>query len=113
MIIWLASYPRSGNTMLRIMLHQVFGCKTYAKSYLPAKNAILQNAAFCDVTGTTPLPGPWEECFEAISCDSQTYLVKTHDLSKDERKAVYVVRNGFAAICSHGSYLLDFRTQDF
>jgi hypothetical protein len=28
MLIWLASYPRSGNTFLRIILNDVFGIKT-------------------------------------------------------------------------------------
>lgn len=31
MIIWLASYPRSGNILLRIILKSVFGKETYSK----------------------------------------------------------------------------------
>lgn len=30
MIVWLASYPRSGNTYLRMLLHQLHGLKTYS-----------------------------------------------------------------------------------
>ena len=30
MIVWLASYPRSGNTFLRMVLHFVYGQKTYS-----------------------------------------------------------------------------------
>jgi len=26
-IVWLASYPRSGNTLLRIVLHRLYGAK--------------------------------------------------------------------------------------
>lgn len=30
MIVWLASYPRSGNTFLRIVLHRLYGVPTYS-----------------------------------------------------------------------------------
>ncbi len=30
MIVWLASYPRSGNTFFRIILNSIFGIKTYS-----------------------------------------------------------------------------------
>ena len=30
MIVWLASYPRSGNTFLRVVLHNVYGVSTYS-----------------------------------------------------------------------------------
>ena len=30
MIVWLASYPRSGNTFLRLVLHRLFGVPTYS-----------------------------------------------------------------------------------
>ena len=29
-IVWLASYPRSGNTFLRIVLHRLYGVPTYS-----------------------------------------------------------------------------------
>lgn len=29
MIVWLASYPRSGNTFRRIVLHRLYGVPTY------------------------------------------------------------------------------------
>jgi hypothetical protein len=30
MIVWLASFPRSGNTMLRILLHRFYGRLSYS-----------------------------------------------------------------------------------
>ena len=30
MVVWLASYPRSGNTFLRIVLHRLYGVPTYS-----------------------------------------------------------------------------------
>jgi hypothetical protein len=29
MIVWLASYPRSGNTFFRMLLHKIFGLRTH------------------------------------------------------------------------------------
>jgi hypothetical protein len=29
-IVWLASYPRSGNTFLRVVLHNLYGVPTYS-----------------------------------------------------------------------------------
>ncbi len=30
MIVWLASYPRSGNTFFRVILNSIFDIKTYS-----------------------------------------------------------------------------------
>jgi hypothetical protein len=30
MIVWLASYPRSGNTFVRTLLHSAFGLESYS-----------------------------------------------------------------------------------
>ena len=104
MILWLASYPRSGNTMLRTMLHHVFGCKTYSKYWrdqVPGK------------TGAMPLPARWPEPYEQFSKARETYLVKTHDGPEDGAKAIYVVRNGLAAIRSYKHYLRDFGNREY
>ncbi len=36
MIVWLSSYPRSGNTLTRIMLHHVFGIAG-TSAYMPER----------------------------------------------------------------------------
>ena len=30
MIVWIASFPRSGNTFMRIAIHNILGCDTYS-----------------------------------------------------------------------------------
>ncbi len=112
MIIWIASYPRSGNTMLRMMLHQVFGGKTYTKYHSPS-DPVSPDGTVRAATGKAPLPGPWEECYGPMSRDAALHFVKTHDGPEDEAKAIYLVRNGFAATRSYKSYLMDFGGQDF
>ena len=72
MIIWLASYPRSGNTMFRMMLNKVFGSKTYTK-YFFATQPHNRNEDIRKPTGQTPLPGPWAECYEPFTRDGQVY----------------------------------------
>ena len=93
--------------MFRMMLAQVFGCRTYTK-YFNAAKPHDRNPDIRKPTGQTPLPGPWEESYGPMSQDQETYLVKTHDGPEDEGKAIYIVRNGFAAIRSYKSYLADY-----
>jgi hypothetical protein len=110
MIIWIASYPRSGNTMFRMMLRSVFDCKTYKKTYKPAPNG---KDDIREATGQTPLPAPWTECRQLFIRDSETHLVKTHDAPEDSLQAIYIVRNGFASIRSYKSYLRDFHGLEY
>lgn len=54
MIVWLASYPRSGNTFLRVLFRHVFGIETYS-----VYNDLLDIGSDGDisaVTGHRPLP---------------------------------------------------------
>lgn len=109
MIIWLASYPRSGNTLLRIMLKEVFGCKTYTKYYeAPASD---WKQTIDEATSTAPLDGPWPKAYLKMKQSDEICLVKTHEAPEDDEKAVYVARNGFAATISYQHYLRDLRSK--
>lgn len=109
MIVWLASYPRSGNTLFRLMFQTVFRRQTYTK-YSPTDIArAVNNPADCG-----PLHGSWSECYGPMSRDPDaTYFVKTHEAPEDDGKAIYIVRNGLAAIRSYQHYLLDFNGRDY
>ncbi len=98
--------------MLRMMLHRVFGCKTYTKYHSPSE-LMSPDGTVRQATGKAPLPGPWEECYGPMVRDAEPYFVKTHDAPEDDAKAIYLVRNGFAATRSYKSYLLDFGGQEF
>ena len=89
--IWLASYPRSGNTLLRTILSQCFGLRT--TSLYPrdlGRNAELERVV-----------GHYERRdFPAGPDPGQPLLVKTHGPPRDDAPAVYVVRDGRAAAVS-------------
>ena len=85
-MIWLSSYPRSGNTLLRIILYQCFGLRS--ASIYP--DDLGNNKSLEDYVGHIE-----------HSCDGKIYfpvdslaLVKTHALSQDDNPAIYIVRNG-------------------
>jgi len=91
--IWLASYPRSGNTMLRTMLFHCFGLRS--ASIYPQ-----------DLGGNADLErqvGHIEAAADGTIDfgDQPIQLVKTHGPPKDGRPAIYVIRNGHDAILSY------------
>ena len=93
--IWVASYPRSGNTYLRSILHTCFGLPStsvYRRDL--GDNTALEryaghfdaDAGHPDLTGDKPL------------------LVKTHGQPPDDAPAIYIVRDGRAASVSLWEY---------
>lgn len=90
---WLASYPRSGNTMLRTILSNCFGLKS--ASVYPR-----------DLGGQADLErkvGHIERSADgAINFgDQPIHLLKTHGRPDDAKPAIYVIRNGREAILSY------------
>jgi hypothetical protein len=109
MIIWLASYPRSGNTLLRTILNRVYGAKSYSK--YNDKTDIGQSPDTAAAVGHIDYQGPWNEAYEAFSKSTQTYFVKTHDAPEDDSAAIYIVRNGIKALVSNYHYWKDFNNK--
>jgi hypothetical protein len=107
MIIWLASYPRSGNTLLRQILWQVFDHPTYSDSNDPKDLGIHEAGA--KLVGHRNYTPPWSDFYVAAKEDSTLTLVKTHHPPKDDERAIYIVRDGRAAIVSYFHLLRDLR----
>jgi hypothetical protein len=107
MIVWLASYPRSGNTLLRTMIHRVFGLPTH--SIYDDRGDIGADEATTKAVGHAFLGGSWDERYPQLRDAAEVAFVKTHDGPTDDEKAVYVVRDPRAAIASYFHYLKDFR----
>lgn len=107
MIIWLASYPRSGNTLLRQIFRQVFDQETYSDSNDPKDLGI--HEAGSSVVGHRNYMLPWNEFYAAAQTDPALTLVKTHHPPKDSGKTIYIVRDGRAALVSYFHLLRDFR----
>ena len=94
MITWLASYPRSGNTLLCTMLHDVFGVQT--------ESAYNDTDVGADVAARI---GYAKYTENQARDDTQRHFVKTHALPKDNFPAIYVVRDARCALMSYIHYL--------
>src|SRR5262245_9850273 len=95
MIVWLASYPRSGNTFLRIVLHRVYGPPTY--SIYDGDDPVAQRVG-PELVGYRPKPLRRSE----LVASDELFFVKTHKRRKaDDSPAIYLVRDGRDAVVSH------------
>jgi len=105
MIIWLASYPRSGNTLFRILLHRLFGFQTYSvySAASAAERMPDDNDRMMRLVGQSEL----ETDVGLLHSSSGVHFVKTHDLPGDDGSpAVVLVRDGRAAVVSYAYFLL-------
>ena len=93
--IWLASFPRSGNTLLRILLKEKFGTSTCS---------IYEGEKFDHVPGLNELIGHVKELDQKTE---HRLLIKTHESHGDDGPALYIVRDGRAALISYFHYLND------
>lgn len=82
--MWLASYPRSGNTFLRVLLNAGFGTAVASK-YDEDFDAFPE--AFGHLLGR--------------SSPDRFHILKTHDVEADSTPAIYLVRDGRAATVSY------------
>jgi GT2 family glycosyltransferase/tetratricopeptide (TPR) repeat protein len=107
MIIWLASYPRSGNTFLRVVLNSVFHVRTY--SIYDDRSDIGADDTLSEVVGHEFLPHDFD--LEQARRSEKPYFIKTHDgpaQSLDD-KVIYLLRDGRASTLSFRRYLLDYQ----
>ena len=91
-MVWLASYPRSGNTYLRTILWHCFGLRS-ASIYC---NDLGRNRELEAYVGHIERDADGKLSFPIGSIP----LVKTHHPPHDENPAIYVVRDGRAASVS-------------
>lgn len=95
--LWLASYPRSGNTYLRTVLNHCFGLKS--ASIYPG-----------DLGGNAALEayvGHYEHESPGVMAapPGQKLIIKTHNPPADHGRAIYIVRDGRAATASLWQFL--------
>lgn len=112
MIVWIASYPRSGNTLLRIMLNNVFGVKTY--SIHNDELDIGANQKTSDVVGHLCLDKELD--LDQLRSSEEYVYIKTHllpDKKIHERdKVIYLIRDGRESIVSYHHYIKNFAKRD-
>lgn len=104
MIVWLASYPRSGNTMYRLLLHQVCGWDTYSIYNDPR----LAKSGVGELIGQKRLNS---RKLGDYARSSMMYFIKIH--GQDEQytdgtsPVIYIVRDPRDTIVSHAHYRKD------
>ncbi|MBE9007104.1 sulfotransferase domain-containing protein [Fortiea sp. LEGE XX443] len=108
MIVWLASYPRSGNTFLRTIIYQNFGFKTYSIFNHEKEHS----GQVGEITGHVEYENSWEEFYEKASSSNKIFFVKTHLAPSDNQPCIYVVRDGRMATLSYFYYVKNFRQSD-
>ena len=108
-VTWLASYPRSGNTLLRTILKRCFG---------QASQSVYDDLELADPE-LSLLIGR-----EAVDEDPKTFVaratqagrslyVKTHEMPPaDRHPSIYVVRDGRSAVVSHAHYMREILGRD-
>ncbi|MGH7266470.1 MAG: sulfotransferase domain-containing protein [Candidatus Rokuibacteriota bacterium] len=103
MLVWVASYPRSGNTLFRILLNRTYGVVT-ASLYPGEADEAGPHAAVASAIGAVPLPLPPAE----LAARPEPWFVKTHELPTPDHPALYLVRDGRDVLVSHAHYVLDY-----
>jgi len=100
MIVWLASYPRSGNTMFRMALKHLYGIDTY--SFYADQDIVSMGAA--------QIVGHMRERIDVqeLAKSDQVYFVKTHESipvpASRNFKAIHIVRDGRDTLTSYAHY---------
>jgi hypothetical protein len=93
MLIWLASYPRSGNRFFRAVAHARYGLPDRTKAAPPP--ATDPNYRFL-------------RTLEVLAAAPEPALVKTHDLpDADRNPAVYLLRDGRDSMVSYAHFALE------
>jgi hypothetical protein len=110
MIVWLASYPRSGNTLVRQMLRHVFGCENYSQYNDPLDIGSRSDVAAA--VGHRSYEGTLQSFLEEARSSSHFHLVKTHHAPQDDAPASYLVRDGRSAAVTFFHLLRDLRGRD-
>lgn len=122
-VVWLASYPRSGNTLMRTILKNNFGVNTY--SLYNDSNDIGKDPKLREFVGH--VDGDWEVMHKGIvqypryperlyeKAKEKTVVIKTHSQFCDfykGHKAILVVRDPRPALVSEAHFIKNFVDQD-
>ncbi|MEM7533919.1 MAG: sulfotransferase domain-containing protein [Chloroflexota bacterium] len=94
MIIWLASYPRSGNTFFRILLNHLYAIKT-PTVYIGFDGVAV--AVGEELVGHVTE----EPSVEEMASSSETFIVKTHKREDAPHPTIYLVRDGRDSLVSY------------
>jgi len=101
-VTWLASYPRSGNTLLRTILKHCFGLSS--QSVYPDEEFSDLNVA--EAVGHEAVGSDPHSFVARARAQGRQLYVKTHELPPARHlPVIYIVRDGRSAVVSHLHYL--------
>lgn len=108
-VTWLASYPRSGNTLLRTILKRCFG----QASQSIYDDTELSDPDVAQLIGREAVDDNPKDFVARASREGRSLYVKTHEMPPaDKHPSIYVVRDGRSAVVSHAHYLREFLGRD-
>jgi len=110
MITWIASYPRSGNTVIRLILKEVFGLRT--KSKYNDDKSVPWYDRMVELLGQEPLEAGWPDALPQLRESVEEHFVKTHDGPETDDKCIYIVREPCATAVSYWHFLRDIQCLD-
>jgi hypothetical protein len=101
LIVWLASFPRSGNTMLRVALHMVYGWPSYS---LYAEEEWAE--PWDNVSGVMGSAGQVAASdLDELRRRRGPRFVKTHGFPLDDSPALCLVRDGRDVLVSYAHFV--------
>lgn len=103
MVVWLASYPRSGNTFFRILLKQLYGINT-PTAYIGADHTAFEGGK--ELVGHVAA----EWTVDEMVLKQETLIVKTHRRASDNFPAIYLHRDGRDSIVSYAQKMSNSKT---
>ena len=104
MLVWLASYPRSGNTLLRDVLKSCFGLASGDEPGPAGDRPQISAPQHWRASASCPGEGAPEDFYRWALSAPEPVLVKTHHPPRDTEKAIYVVRDGRLVVRSFAAF---------
>jgi hypothetical protein len=105
MLIWLASYPRSGNTFVRVILNSVFGMKTTSLHGQGDLRVFSARPGVTDAVGHVQTEVQGADLIAEAQRSDRLRVVKTHEAPLTSDPTIYIVRDGCSAIAPYHHYL--------
>lgn len=112
MIIWIASYPRSGNGLLRTILNQQFGLSSTSDEVAAYKDTLENLPTTASALGYSEISENFEEFYRLANNSNDIKLIKTHKPPIDTNKAIYIVRDGRKAYLSYAKFHSTFNSKN-
>ena len=106
MLVWLASYPRSGNTFVRTMLKECFELRTHTL-YGEGDGRAFATPELREAVGFTSTGLANQDLIDYARSVDEPVIVKTHEAPLTGDKTIHIVRDGRSAIVSYFHFMAE------